>query len=310
MLTLKIKNLLHNPLIILESLGHRGFFNWMDDETYLKMIYRARMHKKLDLNNPQTFNEKLQWLKLHDRKPEYTQLVDKYKVRKYIADTIGEQYLIPLLGVWDKFDDIDFNKLPNQFVLKCTHDSGGLVICRDKSKLDIVKARKKLNTCLNQNYYWGGREWPYKNVKPRIIAEKYMVDKSGAELKDYKFFCFNEETFFLYVSQGLENHDTASISFYDLNGKPMPFKRTDYRSLAGSIKMPVNFEKMKVLANEYASTIGSPFLRVDMYEINEMIYFSEFTFTPCAGMLPFEPPEYDKILGEKLEINYTRSKAI
>lgn len=296
-----IEAYLKNPQLLVSAAGKRGLFNWISDERYLKLMFNVKMGKELNLNDPKTFNEKLQWLKLNDRKPEYTQMVDKYAVRQYITDTIGDEYLIPLLGVWDRFDDIDFKKLPNQFVLKCTHDSGGMVIIRDKRKLNIAKVRRKLNTCLKQNYYWVGREWPYKNVIPRIIAERYMVDEAGSELIDYKFFCFNGTPVFLYISKGLEFHETASISFFDLNGGPMPFKRTDYRSL-DYVNMPVNFEKMKVLAKEYASMIGSPFLRVDMYEINEKIYFSEFTFTPCGGMLPFEPLEYDKILGKKLDI--------
>ena len=161
------------------------------DEIYLKWIYRARMDKNLDMENPITFNEKLQWLKLYDRNPLYTQLVDKYEVRKYISNIIGERYLIPLLGVYEKFSDIDFDKLPRQFVLKCTHDSGGLVVCKDKNALDMESAERKINRSLKRNYYYLQREWPYKNVKPRIICEKYMLDESNEELKDYKFLCFN-----------------------------------------------------------------------------------------------------------------------
>lgn len=177
-----------NPKKIIEFAGYKQLLNWIDDKAYLKLMYYLIFDKKLNLNNSKTFNEKLQWLKLYDRNPLYTKLVDKYEVRKYIAQTIGEEYLIPLIGVWDKFDDIDFSTLPNQFVLKCTHDSGGLVICKNKSKLDIEVARKKINKCLRRNYYYSGREWPYKDVKPRIVCEKYMVDESGVELKDYKFF--------------------------------------------------------------------------------------------------------------------------
>ena len=162
----------------------------LSDEAYLKLVYRLIFGRKLNLKNPKTFNEKLQWLKLYNRKPEYTLMVDKYEVKGYIAEQIGEEYVIPTLGVWDNFDDIDFDSLPNQFVLKCTHDSGGLVICKDKSNLDITKAREKINKALTRRFYYFGREWPYKNVKPRIIAEKYMVDKTVDELRDYKFFCF------------------------------------------------------------------------------------------------------------------------
>lgn len=203
-------------------------FKWIPDDTYLRLAYRIRMGKKLNLDHPRTFNEKLQWLKLYDRKPEYTTMVDKYEAKQWVASRIGEEYIIPTLGIWDHFDEIDFDALPNQFVLKCTHDSGGLVICRNKATLDKEKAKKKLDHCLRNNYFWGMREWPYKNVKPRIIAEKYMEDSAGrAELlddkstynglTDYKFFCINGKPRFVYVSRGFEYHTTVQISFLTLN---------------------------------------------------------------------------------------------
>ena len=168
-----------------------GIYDYLSDEEYVKRKYRACFGRKLNLENPQTYNEKLQWLKLYDRKPEYTRMVDKYRVREYIAQTIGEEYLIPLLGVWEDPEDIDFDALPDQFVLKCNHNSGlGMCICKDKSKLDIKKAKRELKKGLKQDYYLTGREWPYKDVPRRIIAEKYMVDESGTELKDFKVLCF------------------------------------------------------------------------------------------------------------------------
>jgi len=187
----KLKKLITNPRIVLQVLlGNEKIARIFPDKPYLKMKYWSIMGKKLNIENPQTFNEKLQWLKLYDRNPEYTKMVDKYEVRKYIAKKIGEEYLIPLLGVWDNPDDVDFDKLPDQFVLKCTHNSGlGMCICKDKSELDIAKVKKELEKGLKQNYYLHGREWPYKNVKPRIIAEKYMEDRNGNFI-DYKFFCF------------------------------------------------------------------------------------------------------------------------
>ena len=156
-----------------------GLYDGMDDETFLKMAYKRKFGKELDLNNPVTFNEKLQWLKLNDRKPEYTEMVDKFMAKKYVASIIGQEHIIPTLGVWSRFDDIDFDKLPTQFVLKCTHDSGGLVVCKDKSNLNKKAAKKKIEKSMKTNYYKGGREWPYKNVKPQIIAEEYMEDISG-----------------------------------------------------------------------------------------------------------------------------------
>ena len=170
------------------------------DALYLKLRYWKVFHKPLNLKNPQTFNEKLQWLKLYDRKPEYTCMVDKYKAKQYVAERIGQEYIIPTLGVWDSFDEIDFDALPDQFVLKCTHDSGGLVICQDKKTLDKEAARRRITASLQRNYFWANREWPYKNVKPRIIAEVYMQDTVTAELRDYKFFCFNGTAKLLFIA--------------------------------------------------------------------------------------------------------------
>ena len=281
----------------------KGFLNQISDEAYLRMLWQRKFHKKLNLNNPETFNEKLQWLKLYDRKPAYTTMVDKYEAKKYVAARVGEEYIIPTLGVWDRFEEIDFDSLPDQFVLKCTHDSGGLAICRDKSKFDKEKARKKIERSLRRNYYWSSREWPYKNVKPRIIAEQYMEDGTGLPgLTDYKFFCFGGEPKLLYVSQGLENHATACISFFDLEGKKMPFYRKDYRPVEGELTLPENFSEMREQARELAKNVAAPFVRIDLYAINGETKFSEITFSPCGGMLPFEPAEWDKTLGDWIQL--------
>ena len=277
-------------------LSNRGFFNRMSDKAYLKLRYNCIMGKKLNLDNPVTYNEKLQWLKLYDRKPEYTKMVDKYEAKKYVADIIGEEYIIPTLGVWDNVNDIDFDTLPNQFVLKCTHDSGGLVICKDKSELDIENAKNTLNHFLNRNFYNVHREWPYKDVQPRIIAEKYMEDESGKDLKDYKFFCFNGEPKLLYISEGLSDHSTAKISFADMDYNIAEFKRNDFKPFDELPKKPINFEKMKELAKVLSK--DRAFIRVDFYEINKKIFFGELTFFPCSGYLPFDPEKYDKILGD------------
>ena len=179
-----MRKAIKRPSLILSYFISKGFFDFLGDKAYIKLKYYLRMGKRLNLSNPETYNEKLQWLKLHDRNPLYTTLVDKYAVKEYIKNTIGEEYLIPTLGVWDKYEDIDFDKLPNQFVLKTTHDSGTYIICRDKQHFDKESAKELLVKRLKRNYYKEHREWPYKNVKPRIIAEKYMVDESGTELKD------------------------------------------------------------------------------------------------------------------------------
>lgn len=295
---------IRNPQKIYGFFSTRGLLNWMSDEAYIKTTYRINTGKKLELEKLTSFSDKLRWIKLYDRKPVYTELVDKYAVRKYAAKVLGEDHLIPLVGgPWKSFDEIDFDALPEQFVLKCTHDSGGLVICRDKAKLDKNAARKKIKKSLKTNYYYLGREWPYKNVPPRIIAEAYMEDENRvAGLTDYKFFCFNGEPRMIYVSQGLENHSTARISFYDLEGKEMPFRRSDYRPIEGEMVFPSNFSEMTKAAKELAQMVDCPFVRIDLYSIRGKMYFSEVTFFPCSGSMPLDPPEWDEKLGEWIEL--------
>lgn len=294
LLTEKLKS----PRQLLISLSIRGFFNWMADETYLKMLYWCYMGKKLNLRQPKTFNEKLQWLKIYYRKHEYSQMVDKYEAKKHVANIIGNQYIIPTLGVWDHFEDINFNELPHQFVLKCTHDSGGLVICRDKSQLDINAARKKINKSLKRNFYNIGREWPYKNVKPRIIAEKYMVDESGEELKDYKIMCFHGEPKCSFVCSN-RNISKLCVNFFDLKWDNLPFKRHYPRNI-NEIKKPVSYEKMLELAKQLSKSLT--FARIDFYEVYEKIYFGEITFFPGNGMEEFTPEEWDYKLGSWIEL--------
>lgn len=300
----KAKRVIKNPKLVLQAVGQYGIYNWMPDEAYLKFMYSLKMGKKLNLDNPQTFNEKLQWLKLHNRRSEYTMMVDKYAVREYIKEKLGEEYLIPLLGVWDDPDKIDFDKLPNQFVLKCNHNSGvGMCICKDKSKLDIETVRKKLKKGLKEDYYLHAREWPYKDVPRKIIAEKYMVDNSDSSrmgLIDYKFYCFNGQVEYLYVSQGLDNHVTAKISFVTTNWEIAPFKRSDYDSFKILPPKPTMMNEMMEIANQLAS--GIPFIRVDLYEINGKIYFGELTFFPGGGFTALEPDEWDYTLGELIDL--------
>lgn len=281
--------------------NEKGLFHWLPDKQFLYLMYWARMGKRLHLKDPRTFNEKLQWLKLYNRKPEYTTMVDKYEAKKYVAEKIGEEYIIPTLGVWDRFEDIDFDSLPDQFVLKCTHDSGGLVIVRDKSKLDMVAAERKINRSLERNYYLHNREWPYKNVRPRILAEQYMEDRSGAGLRDYKFYCFNGEPRFLYISEGLENHETATISFVTLDWDFAEYGRADYRPFTELPPKPQTFEQMVAFARELST--GHPFLRVDLYEIAGNTYFSELTVTPVGGYMPFDPEKWDLELGTLIDLH-------
>jgi len=278
-----------------------GLDDLLGDEVYLKCLYRARTGKKLDLDNPQTFNEKLQWLKLYNREPLYTTLVDKYAVRQYIKDKIGEEYLVPLVGgPWESFDGIDFEALPNQFVLKCTHDSGGLFICRDKSRLDIDAAREKISGCLKRNYYLNGREWPYKNVKPRIIAEQYMEDAKTGELRDYKFFSFDGVTRIMYVATDRASKTTETrYDFFDMDFQHLPFTNTHPNADVCPEK-PANFDEMRKLADKLSK--GFPHVRVDFYEVNGKTYWGEITFFHNSGTIPFEPDEWDMILGSWLEL--------
>lgn len=284
---------------IADNITKTDMLQRMSDTAYLKLIYRLIFGRKLDLKNPQTFNEKLQWLKLNDRKTEYTTMVDKYEVKKYIAEKIGEEYVIPTLGVWDNFDDIDFDLLPNQFVLKCTHDSGGLVICKDKSKLDIAKAREKINKALTRRFYYFGREWPYKAVKPRIIAEKYMVDESVSELRDYKFFCFGgvckclKVDFDRFIEHRANYYDPQG-NLLDLGEKICPPNKEKV------IVLPDNKEKMLQLAEKLSTNI--PFLRVDFYDVNGKIYFGELTFFPASGWGEFTDEKWDYKLGEWIKL--------
>ncbi len=300
---MKIQKYLDNPLELLFTVGIRGGFRFLGDEAYIRMMYRCRFRKKINLSNPETFNEKLQWMKLNDRNPLYTKLVDKYEVKKYVADLIGKEYVIPTLGVWESFDDINFMTLPNQFVLKCTHDSGGLIICKDKTTFDVNAAKKKIKSSMKRNYYWAGREWPYKDVKPRIIAEIYMNEDGHTSLTDFKFFCFNNVPQFLYISEGLDNHSTAAISFFDFNGKRLPFAREDYAPFLKDYSLPGNFSEMLDIARKCAGNINNAFSRIDLYSIKGKVYFSEITFSPCGGFIPFMPIEWDYKVGKLLNLD-------
>lgn len=305
----KLIKILKNPYKLLAYVitNVQPLCKCIPDDVYLKIKYRGVFGKKLNLKEPQTFNEKLQWLKLYDRRPEYTTMVDKYAVKKYVADRIGEEYIIPTLGVWDHFDDIDFSALPNQFVLKCTHDSGGLVICKDKNKLDIKAAKKKIESCLKKNFYYMGREWPYKNVKPRIIAEKYMVDESdykledseiNAGLSDYKMMCFNGKVRCSFVcserfTKGLK------VTFYDNDWNFLPFER-HYPKSDKPVANPKTFDNMVQLAEKLSKDI--PFVRSDFYEIDGKLYFGELTFYPGSGFEDFTPDSVDYEIGQLIKL--------
>lgn len=294
-----IKRVFKDPRLILIFILSR-YCHWMNDELYLQILYFLRMGKMLHLNPPVTYNEKLQWLKLHDRHPEYTQMVDKAMAKEYAAGIIGNEYIIPTLGVWDKFEDIDFDTLPNQFVLKCTHDSGGVVICTDKDKLDISKAKKKINRSMRRNYFYGTREYPYKNVKPRIIAEEYMEDENK-ELVDYKLLCFNEEVKYSLVCSERFSKAGLKVTFFDREWNKLPITQKDPSSDLAILK-PYNYDKMIVLAEKIAKKVANPFVRIDFYDIRGHIYFGEITFYPTSGLSAIKPEKWDRILGDEIKI--------
>lgn len=280
--------------------SHLGMYRNMPDEEYLKKLFRLKMGYSLNLDDPKTFSEKIQWLKLYDRKPEYTKMVDKYEVKKYVADHIGGEYLIPTLGVWNHFNEIDFDKFPDQFVLKCTHDSHGLSICKDKTKWNKREAKKKLEQGLHRNYYYGLREWPYKNVKPRILAEKYMEDAETKELRDYKFFCFNGQVRAMFIATDRQDSSTdTKFDFFDMKGNHLPFTN-GHPNAQPCPQLPVNFNRMQELAEVLSKDI--PHVRVDFYEVNKKIYFGEITFFHWSGLKPFDPPEWDRIFGEWIDL--------
>ena len=292
-----VKYVLH-PKFILIKLDRIGLIH-LEDQKYIEINYERVFEKKIDLDNPKTFNEKIQWLKLNDRNPFYTQLVDKYEVKKYISKVLGEQYVIPTLGVYEKFDDIDFEKLPNQFVIKCTHDSGGLVIVNDKTKFNIKKARKKINNSLRRNYYYVGREWPYKDVKPRIIIEQYMSGLDDSDLIDYKIMCYNGIPKNLFTCTERYTSDSLKVTFFDMDWNRLPFER-HYKSSNKMIEKPKNYEKIIEFSKILSKNI--PFVRVDWYEVKSQLYFGEMTFYPGCGLEEFSPEEWDLKLGDMINL--------
>ena len=272
----------------------------VDDESFLKRQFFYRCGYELNLNNPKTFNEKIQWLKLHDRKIQYVDLVDKYELKKYIEQEIGTEYVIPTIGVWDKVENIEWDKLPNRFVLKCTHDSGSVIICTDKNNFDFGKASEKLKRALKRNYFWYGREWPYKNVRPSIIAEQLMEDKENKEIIDYKFLCFNGKFECMFTCTERFCQNELKVTFFDRNWNRLPFER-HYPSSRAIIKKPINYDKMIEISEKLAGNI--PLVRVDLYEINKKIYVGELTLYPGGGFEEFSDYEYDLKLGTLVRLN-------
>lgn len=272
-----------------------------NDEFYIRLMYWAAFGKSLNLKTPQTFSEKLQWLKLHDHKPEYSMMVDKYAVKEYVAKKIGEEFVIPTYGVWDGVEDIEWDKLPNQFVIKSTHDSGSVVICKDKSNFNKQAAIIKLKASLKHDFYKQSREWPYKDVRRRIIAEQYISPAPNAnDLPDYKFFCFNGKPQYCQVITG-RGTGKMYFDFFDKDWNHQPFHEPQkYGFATPEPQRPQRLNEMWTMAEKLAE--GKPFSRIDFYQIGDKIYFGEITFYPTGGMGGFDPEEYDRIFGDMISI--------
>ena len=272
----------------------------LPDKWYLFFRFKNRVGYWPHLNHPRTFNEKLQWLKLNDRHAEYTQMVDKIDAKKYVASIIGDKYIIPTLGVWNSVDEIEWDKLPNQFVIKVSSDSGGIVVCKDKQTLDIEKAKEKLSNGWGKNYYVHNKEYPYRDLTPRIIAEEYKEDESGYELRDYKIFCFNGEPKILFVASDRQKAgEDTKFDFFDLNWNHLPFTNGHPNSKE-HIAKPKNFEEMLEIAKKLS--VGIPQVRIDLYNCNGQIYFGEITFFHWSGMTAFDPIEWDFKLGKMIKL--------
>lgn len=281
-------------------LRHTPGTSAIPDKIYLQMLYPLQIGKRLHLSRPVTFNEKIQWLKLYDRKPHHTTMVDKYAVKRYVAEKAGEELLIPTLGIWDSFDDIDFSKLPDKFVLKTTHGGGGMdvAVVKDRNSMDAATLKAKFDASMKRSIYAPYREWPYKDVPHRIIAEEYIEDEFG-ELRDYKFFCMNGEPKFLFLATNRLSNDELTFDFLDINYKRIPV--TGGHPLLSVVpEPPQNYDKMVELARKLSQ--GETFVRVDLYNVRGKIYFGEYTFYHNSGLVPFDPEKYDEIFGKLIEL--------
>lgn len=291
----RILEIFKNPYKIVRPLGSRGYLNWLSDKTYLKVVYRGAIGRKLNLENPSTYNEKLQWLKLNDRKPEQKKYVDKYTVRSYIRKLIGEEYLIPLLGLYNSAEEIEWESLPNKFVLKCTHGSGTNIICKNKDGLDINSSIKKLNKWMKESWYWYGREWPYKDIKPRIICEEFLQDN----ITDYKFMCFNGQPKLIQIHSN-RNKENQTLDFYDINWNKTEIRRNK-RTNPKLYPCPKSLDKMIDISKKLSK--DEIHVRIDLYEVNGKIYFGEKTYYSASGFSPFAKEEYDILLGSWIELS-------
>lgn len=297
----KIKAFIDNPVYFITSPAAKGMLNWVPDALYLKMLYKASVHRKLNLKHPECYNEKLQWLKINDRKPEYARMVDKYEVRTYIKELLGEEYLIPCLGIYDSVDDIDITGLPRQFVMKCTHDSGSVEICTDKGTFDFEAAKSRLISACRRNYYDTYREWPYKDVRPRIIVEQYMQDEETKDLRDYKIMCFNGKAL---VIETHENRFTEgkehTQTFYDRDWHILDLVQVGLNPVKEAGARPRKLDELIRLSELIAKDMYHA--RVDWYIINGQIYFGEITFYDGSGFDSFATLEMERWLGSLIKL--------
>lgn len=303
-----IHSLIFNQRHFVTALFYR-LGGWIPDRVYLKILFWLETNEKLDLDNPITYNQKLQWLKLYNQHPIFTTMVDKLKVKKMVAEIIGDEYVIPVYGSWSSTKEIDWASLPNQFVIKTNHDGGnfGVIICKDKSKLDYNKAIRELNQSLRRSSFLLSREWPYKNIERRIFAEQYLEDKTAGELLDYKFFCFNGKPEYLYVASNRQNkNDKVRFDYFDMDFQHLDLNQSSHQNALVPIEKPSCFEEMKVLAEKLASIKvdgrNIPHVRVDLYQVNGKVYFGEYTFFHLGGLARFYPNKYDEIFGELIKL--------
>lgn len=312
----KVKRYLKDPYFSIGYVMIEKCPRLMSDKYYLSVLWKMLMGYELDWKHPKNFNEKLQWLKLYDRKPEYTTMVDKYRAKQWVADRVGEQYVIPTLAVYDSVDEISLDGLPDQFVLKCNHDSGSVVICKDKSSFDLDAAKQKLGAALNKNFYWEAREWPYKNVKRCVFVEKYLsaidecnpsgvndvYDISGGEsVNDYKFYCFNGEPRIFYITSDKGGNLQTRQDFFDLKGNHLDIEDKNYPCNPRKCpSLPASLSKMIELSRAIARDTYQ--IRVDFYEINGNPLVGELTFYENAGYCTFAPDEYNRMLGDWIKL--------
>lgn len=296
--TKKARTLINNPKLLFIKLLHL-LSPLMSNKLYLKLLFPLKTGYRLDIKDPRTYNQKLQWLNLNYMNPLLCKLADKHEVKNYVKEMVGGEYVVKSYGVWNSFDEIDFDKLPSQFVLKTTHDSGGIVICKDKSKLDLKKARDKINRHLKKNLFYLYREWVYKNIEPRVIAEEFLVDESKVELKDYKFFCFNGEPKAMFIATGRQEGNTM-FDFYDINFNHLDIVQGHPQS-GKVVEKPKNYALMVALATKLSK--GLPHVRVDFYNIDGKVLFGEYTFFHYGGMMPFHPQKWDYEFGSWIDLS-------